>query len=377
MLASVTGAAEAEIAFAGGADVIDLKDPGRGALGAVAPAVAHETVAAIAGRRPVSAVLGDLPMRPETVLAAAEAMAATGVDYLKLGIFAGGDVLACLKALAPLAAHLRLVAVLFADGPPDLSLLPEIAAAGFAGAMLDTQEKAGKRLLDWMDLPALRRFVTECRDRGLMAGLAGALEAPDVPRLLVLAPDLLGFRGALTGPGGRGAALDPERLREIRELIPPEGGPAGAGGMDYRLLAAGLYAPDPNGDPSLTDRVFVRDLVLPVVIGAYARERHAPQPVRFEVEAHVARIRRPTQDMRDVFSYDVITDGIRMLIAAGHVALVETLAERVAAMVLEHPRVTRVMVRLEKLQTGSGIVGVLIERTRDAGGTAPLPAGRA
>ena len=69
--------------------------------------------------------------------------------------------------------------------------------------------------------------------------------------------------------------------------------------------------------------------------------------------------------MRDVFSYDLIRDGIRMLVDAGHVALVETLAERVAAMVLAHARVAKVSVQVEKLDAGSGIVGVAIERTRE------------
>ena len=78
------------------------------------------------------------------------------------------------------------------------------------------------------------------------------------------------------------------------------------------------------------------------------------------------RTGRAAEDMRDVFSYDLITDGIRMLVGAGHVALAETLAERIAAMVLGHPRVTKVVVRVQKLQTGSGVVGVEIERVRPA-----------
>ena len=58
MLASVTGPEEAETAIAGGADIIDLKDPARGALGAVEPEVVRRSVAAIGGRRLVSAVAG-------------------------------------------------------------------------------------------------------------------------------------------------------------------------------------------------------------------------------------------------------------------------------------------------------------------------------
>jgi dihydroneopterin aldolase len=78
--------------------------------------------------------------------------------------------------------------------------------------------------------------------------------------------------------------------------------------------------------------------------------------------------------MRDVFSYDLITDGIRLLTGSGHVGLVETLAERIASMVLAHPRVAKVMVRVQKLETGSGTVGVEIERTRSAARAMARPA---
>src|SRR3954453_5914115 len=136
MLASVTGPREAEVALGAGADIIDLKDPARGALGAVAVGVIRDTVGVIAGRRPVSAVTGDTPMEPATVRALVEDTAEVGVDYVKQGFFPGGDAAGCIRALAPVASRTRLIAVLFADRAPDLSLLPALAEAGFAGAML-------------------------------------------------------------------------------------------------------------------------------------------------------------------------------------------------------------------------------------------------
>ena len=69
-----------------------------------------------------------------------------------------------------------------------------------------------------------------------------------------------------------------------------------------------------------------------------------------------------------MFSYDVITDGIRMIVAQEHIALVEMLAERIAALVLTHPRVASVTVRVEKLDVGPGAVGVEIVRERPARG---------
>ncbi len=60
------------------------------------------------------------------------------------------------------------------------------------------------------------------------------------------------------------------------------------------------------------------------------------------------------EDMRHIFSYDIIMDGIRTIVARGHVELSETLAEQVAAHVLEDPRVVRVTVRVQKLELGAG-----------------------
>jgi dihydroneopterin aldolase len=103
-----------------------------------------------------------------------------------------------------------------------------------------------------------------------------------------------------------------------------------------------------------------------VRIGAYAHERDKLQRVRFNVDVEVLRPSHPTADMRDIFSYDVVTDGIRMIVAQEHIALLETLAERIAALVLAHARVSGVTVRVEKLDVGPGAVGVEIRRERPA-----------
>jgi (5-formylfuran-3-yl)methyl phosphate synthase len=369
-LASVNGPDEAEVALANGADIIDLKDAGRGALGALPPEVVQATVKAIAGRRPTSAVTGDLPMEPDAMVAAATTMAATGVDYIKVGLFPDAQREACIRALAPLARKIKIVGVMFADRGADNALVPMMAESGFAGAMLDTATKGQGRLIDHMDIAALRDFVGAARAESLFTGLAGSLEMPDIPRLLLLAPDYLGFRGALSVRRERAAAIDPHAVGIVRGLIPldprsPLHRDAGAPKVDYRLLAARGYSVEPGKDVP-TDRIFVRDFVLPVRIGAYAHEREKPQRVCFNIDVNVVRPGHAVEDMRDVFSYDVVTDGIRVLVAREHFAFVETLAERIAALILSHPRVATVTVRVEKLEIGPGGVGVEITRERPA-----------
>lgn len=367
MLASVTGMEEAEIAIRHGADIVDLKDAGS-AFGAVAPAVIRATVDAVARRRPVSAVTGELEMAPATVARAVATAADAGANYVKIGLYPDHRREDCIRALTSLARRARLIGVMFADYGADEALVSLMAQSGFAGVMIDTADKTDRRLLDHMNIAAVGRFVELARGHGLMAGLAGSLEPPDIPRLLLVAPDVLGFRRALCGTTDRASSISGEAVDIVRALIPTDsrlvGYPPQPSKVDYRLLAARGYAP--GKDEAETDRIFLRDFVLPVRIGAYAHERDKPQNVRFNVDVNVVRSDHAAVDIRDVFSYDLIADSIRMIVAEEHIALVETLAERISALLLTHPRVTGVTVRVEKLEIGPGGTGIEIVRRRSA-----------
>jgi (5-formylfuran-3-yl)methyl phosphate synthase len=368
MLASVTSPEEAEIAVRHGADIIDLKDVSTG-FGAVPPALVKATVDTARHRRPVSAVVGNVAMESAAIVLAASHVAAAGASYVKVGLYPDARRTDCIRALSSLANRVKLIGVMFADHGADEALVPLMAQSGFAGAMIDTARKTGGRLLDHMDISVIGRFVDAARVRGLMAGLAGSLEAPDIPRLLLLAPDVLGFRRALCIGAERTSPIDSDAVDIIRAMIPSDSRMLNAGStvstkIDYHLLAERGYSPEPRKDDADCDRIFVHDFVLPVHIGAYSHERGRPQNVRFDVDVRAHHLDHVAQDMRDVFSYDLITDSIRMIVAQEHIALVEVLAERIAALLLTHPRVTGVTVRVEKLEVGPGGAGVEIIRRR-------------
>jgi len=367
MLASVTTRAEAEVAWAGGADIIDLKDPAKGALGALDAKVAANIVASIGKRSPVSAAAGSAFDDDGSLLDTVAAMAATGVDYVKIGLATNGRTAECLRALASQARTTSLVGVLFADHAPDLSILQLMADLGFKGAMLDTARKGDGRLLDHMGISALDRFIGLCRQFRLMAGLSGSLEAPDVPRLLPLEPDYLGFRGSLCQGRSREELIDPEAVRLIRDLIPRAVvSQVYEQGLDWRLLLGRGFVPAKERLIE-TDLIFVHDLILPCAIGAYDFERGHTQNVRFNIDAHVLRNESRLDDMRSVFSYDVIIDSIKIILGRGHVDLIETLASHIADEILRYPCVARVSVRIEKLEVVQGTVGVEIKRERAQG----------
>lgn len=221
LLISVRDVDEARIALAAGADLIDLKEPEAGALGAVDLALAREIVATIGGGRTTSAAVGDLPADASVLGEAARRMASSGVDFVKIGWFGSpaADICAEIRALARVAAAVDLIAVLFADAFPPNDPVAAAAAAGFAGVMIDTADKHSGRLTDYLDVGRLREFVISARRNKLMCGLAGSLRCSDIARLAELAPDYLGFRGAACIRNCRGGRLDAQRVIELRTTL--------------------------------------------------------------------------------------------------------------------------------------------------------------
>ncbi len=219
-LASVASVEEAKIALAGGADIIDLKNPHSGALGALPLTTITDTVEFINNNAQTSATIGDLTADSGEVPDAVRAMQTTKVDFIKIGLFSsGGNLSELINSLSVEASKYKLIAVLFADQKLDLSLLPQLADAGFHGVMLDTATKQGSGLRANLPDQDLARFVQTARQLGLVSGLAGQLSTSDIPTLLPLNPDYLGFRSALCVQHKRTQALDSKSIASVRSLL--------------------------------------------------------------------------------------------------------------------------------------------------------------
>lgn len=121
-----------------------------------------------------------------------------------------------------------------------------------------------------------------------------------------------------------------------------------------------------------TRRMFVKDLVLEAQIGVYAHEQGRTQRIRVTLDLAVEDMPNPqlsrpavgADDLGRVVDYDTIINEVRQIVAAGHVQLVETLAERIAEAGLYDPRVRSIRVMVEKLDVvpDAASVGVEIER---------------
>ena len=113
------------------------------------------------------------------------------------------------------------------------------------------------------------------------------------------------------------------------------------------------------------DRISLRDHIVSVDIGAFQAERGAEQRIRFNVVVEVRPLTSPIDDDVDrILSYDRVTEAIALALAAERLNLLETLAERVADLILVEPQAMRVFVRIEKIDRGPGALGVEIMRDR-------------
>ena len=223
LLVSVRGSVEARAAVAGGADVIDAKDPARGPLGAVRRDRLAAIRRAVGAARPVSAALGDAG---DAAMVAAGAAAAAGVAFVKLG-FGGVTSEARARSLARAArrgaaSSTAVVLVAYADWRRATSLAPDrlvavAVDAGAAGLLLDTARKDAP--LFAIESPdAVAAWVAAVHAAGLFAALAGSLSGRDFATARAVGAELVGVRGAAC-VGGRAGPVSQARVAALQRLI--------------------------------------------------------------------------------------------------------------------------------------------------------------
>lgn len=234
LLVSVRDAAEACVAVECGADIIDAKNPSRGPLGPIDACVLRAITAAVRGRKPVSAALGDADADAGvgTEVVRAEEAAAAGVAFAKVSVgqVEGGstDATRVAQLVDLLRRHERpgspcgLVLATYADGTTDSgqpdAVLEVASRCGASGILLDTCRKGGPALFDLMPPDDVTTWVAAAHAAGLLVALAGSLGAEDVARARATGADLIGVRGAACN-GGRDGHLSAARVRALVRAV--------------------------------------------------------------------------------------------------------------------------------------------------------------
>jgi uncharacterized protein (UPF0264 family) len=222
LLVSVRNQHEAEDALAGGADWIDLKDPARGALGAVSASIAREIVASIGGRAPISAAVGEL--RDWLHSPARELLGLPGVSYLKLGLAecARVDWRSMWRAAEQEihAAGQRLVAVAYADqrmaaSPPSEEIVDMAVAARCPWVLWDTFDKSAGSILAAMSAETLAAQLQTAHAAGIGGVIAGSVTLETLDWLPLELADMIAVRAAACR-GGREGPVCRQRVSQLR-----------------------------------------------------------------------------------------------------------------------------------------------------------------
>jgi len=220
ILISVTSIAEAKIALDNGADIIDLKDPSAGALGALPLPLIQTIVSYINGQKLVSATIGDVAMQPDLILPRVRLLAKAKIDYIKIGFFESSDFQPCLDALQAITeAGEQLIAVLFAEHTYPDDLILAIKKAGFIGIMLDTATKNGHTFLDYYSEPRRKAFAQKVLALDLTFGLAGSLKLQHIAIAKELNPTYMGFRGGVCDENKRELGLNADKIKAISKVM--------------------------------------------------------------------------------------------------------------------------------------------------------------
>jgi (5-formylfuran-3-yl)methyl phosphate synthase len=227
LLVSVRSSAEALAALEGGAALIDVKEPSRGSLGRADARVIHEVAAAVAGRRPISAAMGEW---------AEEARIVPDVDlaYVKWGLAGCRRRPDWRKELAGLVTKQhrpQVVLVAYADWQcaqaPSVEEVFALARERPGSVMLldthckDASTGSQKRptLLDWLPAVWVEDLCGRCREAHVKIALAGSLGTAEIAELRAARPDWFAVRGAVCDEGNRQAGVQVERVRQLVEIV--------------------------------------------------------------------------------------------------------------------------------------------------------------
>lgn len=229
LLVSPTNKKEAIAAIAGGADIIDVKNPREGSLGANFPWVIKEVRAALPKKVELSATLGDLEFKPGTAALAAYGAASLGVNYVKAGlydIFNEKQALEMAKKICNAVIDFKAKVVLagYAEyeelGCISPFSLPEVAKkAGASVVMIDTARKNGRSLLNHIEEEQLKKFIDELHALKLQAALAGSLNMNEVKKIAALGCDIIGVRSAVCEGGRLRGKISAAKVRKLKETL--------------------------------------------------------------------------------------------------------------------------------------------------------------
>ncbi|HKM42266.1 MAG TPA: (5-formylfuran-3-yl)methyl phosphate synthase [Methanocorpusculum sp.] len=210
------------------ADIIDVKRPAEGSLGANFPWVIRD-IKGMANSTPVSAAIGDYRPTPGNASLAAYGAACAGADFVKIGLMfsdkkAAKEVIeAVVRAVKEPFPEKRVVIAAYSDferlasiSPFDMTTIAAECGADFS--MIDTGRKDGKNTFEFMSKDVLQKFTDLNHSLGIGTALAGSLRFEDIPVLKDIDPEIIGVRGMVCG-GDRTTMIQANLVKKAIQMV--------------------------------------------------------------------------------------------------------------------------------------------------------------
>jgi len=229
LLISPKNKTEAIEAIRGGADIIDVKNPSEGSLGANFPWVIKEVLDIVPKNVETSCTIGEMSKLPGSMSLAARGAASIGVNYIKARLSglrkpeeAINLMAKVVRAVKDFNSDIKVVITGYADAEKIDSinplLVPIIAANVSADvAMIDTAIKNGKSLFDFMSKEQISNFIDTSHKLRLKTALAGSIRIADLSKIQELKADILGIRGAACT--GRDRLYGQITRKKVQEIV--------------------------------------------------------------------------------------------------------------------------------------------------------------
>ena len=230
LLVSPINLEEALTAMNGGADIIDVKNPKEGSLGANFPWVIKSVSDAVNSKVPISATIGDFNYKPGTASLAALGAAVSGADFIKVGLFdiqtkeqALEMAQRVVKSVKNYDSSKKVVISGYADykrinSIPVSELPPICKEAGADVVMMDTGVKDGRSTFEFMTNEELSDFTDAAREHGLLSAIAGSINFGDIDALNQIDPDIIGIRGCVCG-GDRNSVIQQKLVEDLKAIL--------------------------------------------------------------------------------------------------------------------------------------------------------------
>ena len=197
-------------------DIVDLKeisDPPMGFVGIKK----IKSIKKILPNMVTSATMGNsINPYSKKIIETANEVVASGVDYMKIGLFSENQILNHEKFLNEINLNgCAPVCVILIDDTKEIRYLDHLCEIGYKGVMLDTINKKQSKIFDILSEKECISFVNESRKLGMTSGLAGSLALNDLSKLTIINPDFIGFRGQLCKEQSSRFSLDRDAVIKL------------------------------------------------------------------------------------------------------------------------------------------------------------------